>query len=212
MESDTKMSKLKRIFKLSFYRFNYSAYKKMLSSDEKFNASFRHPGSENPKLTWSDRHAVEYKTVKIYRKYQVNHGNLWGYIYKWKLERWAIKYGIEFLGNPNIGRGMIIGHWGRIVINGNAKFGDEVMLTHGVTIGRDLRGKRAGSPTFGNRVCIRTNSTVTGNVVIGDDVLIAPNTFVNFDVPSHSVVIGNPASIHHKDNATEGHLGRIENE
>lgn len=81
---------------------------------------------------------------------------------------------------------------------------------YNVTIGRDIRGKREGFPTFGNRVCIRTNSTIVGNITIGDDVLIAPNTFVNFDVPSHSVVIGNPASIHHKDNATEGHLGRLE--
>lgn len=31
---------------------------------------------------------------------------------------------------------------------------------------------------------------------IGDDVLIAPGAFVNFDVPSHSVVIGNPGRIH----------------
>ena len=42
---------------------------------------------------------------------------------------------------------------------------------------------------------------------IGDDVLIAPNTFVNFDVPSHSVVIGNPATIHPRKDATKGHIG-----
>lgn len=29
-----------------------------------------------------------------------------------------------------------------------------------------------------------------GKIVIGDDVMIAPNSFVNFDVPSHSLVIG----------------------
>ena len=48
------------------------------------------------------------------------------------------------------------------------------------------------------------NSTIVGRVRIGNDVMIAPNTFVNFDVPSHSIVIGNPAEIHHKDNATKG--------
>ena len=111
--------------------------------------------------------------------------------------------------NLNIGEGLIIGHLGTIVVNCHAKFGNEIMLTHGVTIGRDVRGKRKGSPTLGNRVCIRTNSTIVGNITIGDDVLIAPNTFVNFDVPSHSIVIGNPASIHYRDNATEGHLGRL---
>lgn len=39
--------------------------------------------------------------------------------------------------------------------------------------------------------------------------LIAPNTFVNFDVPPHSIVIGNPAKIIARENATEGHLPDI---
>lgn len=189
-----------------FYKFNYREYKEILEKDILFNATFRCGKSQLPK---KEQRAVEFKTVKLYRKYQVNLGNFWGYFYRRRLEKNALKTGIEFLGNPNIGAGLIIGHWGRIVINGNAKFGNEIMLTHNVTIGRDIRGAREGAPIIGNKVCIRTNSTVVGNITIGDDVLIAPNTFVNFDVPSHSVVIGNPATIHHKDNATEGHLGRL---
>lgn len=58
-----------------------------------------------------------------------------------KLNTFCLKSGIDFAGNPNIGKGLIIGHWGRIVINGNAKFGNEIMITHNVTIGRDIRGK-----------------------------------------------------------------------
>lgn len=53
------------------------------------------------------------------------------------------------------------------------------------------------------------NSTIVGRVRIGNDVMIAPNTFVNFDVPSHSIVIGNPAVIHHKDNATKGYVSFV---
>ena len=110
----------------------------------------------------------------------------------------------------NLAKGLIIGHPGTIIINGAVKNAGNLMLTHGVTIGRDIRGKRAGTPTIGKDVCIRCNSTVVGGITIGDDVLIAPNTFVNFDGPSHSIVIGNPATIHHKDNATEGHIGKVE--
>lgn len=199
-------AKLERVFHLKFYKFNNSAYKEAVKADEVFNATFRN-GSE--RLSYKEKNTIEYKTVKLYRKFQVNAGNIWGYYYRWLLEKKALKTGIEFLGNKNIGTGLIIGHWGRIIINGNAKFGDEIMITHGVTIGRDIRGKRAGAPTFGNRVCIRTNSTIVGNVTIGNDVIIAPNTFVNFDVPSHSIVIGSPASIHHRYNATEGHIGKL---
>ena len=39
------------------------------------------------------------------------------------------------------------------------------------------------------------NSIVVGGVRIGNNVLIAPGAFVNFDVPDNSVVIGNPGVI-----------------
>ena len=43
-------------------------------------------------------------------------------------------------------------------------------------------------------------------MTIGDDVLIAPGAYVNFDVPPHSVVLGNPGRIHHKENATQDYI------
>lgn len=197
---------LKKLCSIQFYKYNIKEYTEKIHKDEIFNATFRN-GSKS--LSNKEKKMVEFKTVKLYRKYQVNYNNIWGYYYKWRLEKNALKTGIEFLNNRNIGVGFLIGHWGRIVINGNAIFGNEIMISHGVTVGRDIRGKRAGTPKFGNKICIRANSTVVGGITIGDDVLIAPNTFVNFDVPSHSIVIGNPATIHHRDNATEGHIGRL---
>lgn len=196
----------KKLLSIKFYKYNYSLYKKYIEKDERFNASFRNIGDSLPK---SKKKEWEYQAVILYRKYQANIDTIWKYYYSIRLRRFAKKTGIEFLGNHYIGEGLIIGHWGRIIVNGNAKFGNEIMLTHGVTIGRDIRGKRCGAPVFGNKICIRTGATVVGNITIGDDVLIAPNTFVNFDVPSHSIVIGNPAIVKHKDNATKGHLGEL---
>ena len=196
---------IKRIFSLSYYCVNNKEYRKVIDEDYKFNASFR--GVK--KLPKDVLESYEWNFIKCYRKYQCNQCNVWASFYKMKLHKLELKTGIDFEDNINIGKGLIIGHWGKIVVNGQAKLGDQVFITHGVTIGRDVRGKRAGVPTIGNRVCVRTNSTIVGNIIIGDDVLIAPNTFVNFDVPSHSIVIGNPASIHHRDNATEGHLGEL---
>lgn len=181
---------------------NTKEFKEIIDYDYRFLCAFKHK-EELPK---SYLKGYEWKMTVVYRKFQVNQDNIWGRYYKWKLHRWELKTGISFEYNTSIGKGFIIGHWGKIVINGKAKFGNQFFVTHNVTIGRDIRGKRKGTPTFGDRVVIRTNSTVTGNIHIGNDVLIAPNTFVNFDVPDHSVVIGNPATIHHRDNATEGHL------
>lgn len=47
---------------------------------------------------------------------------------------------------------------------------------------------------------------IVGNIKIGSDVLIAPNSFVNMDVPSNSLVIGNPAVIKKKDNPTQYYI------
>ena len=44
---------------------------------------------------------------------------------------------------------------------------------------------------------------VCGNIVIGDDVLIAAGAFVNFDVPDNSVVVGNPGIIKKKKKPTQ---------
>ena len=92
-------------------------------------------------------------------------------------------------------RRLYLGHAFGITVNFEARIGSE------------NRGGREGAPTIGNRVYFGVNSTVIGAIHIGDDVLIAANSFVNFDVPSHSVVVGNPATIHPKMNATEGYIG-----
>ena len=84
--------------------------------------------------------------------------------------------------------------------------GSNINLSTGVTIGQANRGKRKGIPVIGNNVWIGTNAVITGNVRIGNDVMICPNAFVNIDVPDHSIVIGNPAVIHHRGNATEGYI------
>ena len=68
------------------------------------------------------------------------------------------------------------------------------------------RGRRMGVPKFEGDCWIGTNAVVVGNVKIGKDVLIAPLAYVNFDVPNHSIVIGNPAKIIYKENAVQDYL------
>lgn len=40
----------------------------------------------------------------------------------------------------------------------------------------------------------------------GNNVLIAPLSYVNIDVPDNSLVIGNPAKIIPKEDATDGYI------
>ncbi|MFQ7292683.1 MAG: hypothetical protein ACLRQ0_10665 [Monoglobales bacterium] len=85
-------------------------------------------------------------------------------------------------------------------------------INKGATIGIScVKNRGVGAPVIGDKVQIGINSTVVGKIKIGDDVVIAPNTFVNEDVPSHSIVIGNPCKIIHKDNASEKLVRNIVN-
>lgn len=116
------------------------------------------------------------------------------------------KYGLEINSSVEIGPGLQISHPYNITINNGAKLGKNINLSKGVSIGQENRGKRQGAPTIGNQVYIGINATIVGKITIGDDVLVAPNSYVNCDVPSHSIVIGNPCKIIHRDNATEGYV------
>lgn len=115
---------------------------------------------------------------------------------------------IEISTSTKIAEGLYIGHPYCITINPAAILGKNINIHKGVTIGQENRGKRKGTPIIGDSVWIGVNATIVGNIRIGDDVLIAPNSYVNCDIPPHSVVFGNPCTIKHKDNATEGYIGR----
>ena len=145
------------------------------------------------------------KLLKLYRKCQFGHGFIL-VINRLCFRKIKQKMNIEIFGKTNIGKGLYIGHPYGITINPEAVIGKNCNIHKGVTIGQENRGKRKGVPTLGNEVWVGVNATIVGKINIGEDVMIAPNSFVNFDVPSHSVVFGNPGVIKYKDNATEGYI------
>lgn len=124
---------------------------------------------------------------------------------EYKLYRLCRKYGIEVKTNTAIGRGFVMLHPYNITVSPDAIIGKNVTICKGATIGR-ANGKRPGAPKLGDCVYVGINSSVLGGVDIGDDVMIAPNTFVNQDVPSHSIVIGSPCRIIPKENATREYI------
>jgi serine O-acetyltransferase len=129
--------------------------------------------------------------------------------YRWKLKGMKIKYGLEIDYRSKIGGGLYLGHPYGITVNPEAVIGENCNLHKNVTIGAENRGKRKGAPKIGNSVWIGANSTIVGDITIGDDVLIAPNSFVNRDVPSHCIVFGNPCIIKlvtSGKSATEGYI------
>lgn len=127
-------------------------------------------------------------------------------ITRYRMHRYTKKYGLEISQNASIREGLYLGHPYNITIAEGVKIGKNVNLHKGCTIGRENRGEREGVPEIGDCVSIGINSTIVGKIHIGNDVMVAPNSFVNFDVPDHSIVVGNPATIHKNRNATKNYV------
>lgn len=148
---------------------------------------------------------------KCFRKAQMTNFPLskclWKILYKISAYFLGIDIGLKL----QAGGGLYFGHPFGITVNPDAVIGNNVNLHKGVTIGAENRGKRKGAPVIGNNVWIGINATIVGNITIGNDVLIAPNTLVNFDVPDHSIVVGCPGIIKSVSNATEGYINNAVN-
>ncbi len=103
--------------------------------------------------------------------------------------------GIEIHPGAAIGSGFFIDHGQGVVIGETAEIGNNVVMFHQVTLGG--RGFATGKrhPTVGSNVVIGAGATVLGPVFIGNNSKIGAGTVVLNDVPSESVVVGNPGRI-----------------
>jgi serine O-acetyltransferase len=136
----------------------------------------------------------------------------WGvfaYIYNrlW-LNHYRFRYGFDLSPQTQIGPGFYIGHFGGIVVSPYAVLGSNVNIAQGVTIGATNRGNKAGVPVVQDRVWIGAHAILVGKITIGQDALIAPGAYVNFDVPEKAVVLGNPGKIV-ADTGSAGYVNRI---
>lgn len=150
------------------------------------------------------KYMIAWRKASFYKR-----TSLPGIWYRFCLNSLSIRSGIQIPTDTKIGKGFFIAHFGTIIINPAVVMGNNINIAPGVVIGKANRGEKKGVPTLGNNVWIGANSVIVGKISIGNDVLIAPGAYVNMDVPEHSIVIGNPGTIHFKENATEGYINNI---
>ncbi len=120
-----------------------------------------------------------------------------GFISRFILRILKFRYGFQIDSRANIGKGFYIGHFGTVIIGKDIVMGSNCSIGHTVTLGMISTGKNKGVPTIGDNVGIHSGSVIVGNIQIGSNVEIAPNSFISFNVPDNSTVIGNPAKIIH---------------
>ena len=106
------------------------------------------------------------------------------------IEVWT---GISIPPEARIGPGLLIQHFGGIVINGNAVIGKECVLHHGVTIGNRVSG--GPSPVIGDGVMIGAGAAVLGGITVGHDAEIGANAVVTKSLPDGAVAVGIPAQV-----------------
>lgn len=145
---------------------------------------------------------------KYYRKAQSTSSLPLRILYRVLFKLSRDRHLVDLSVDCDIGGGLYLGHPHCITINPAVRIGQNVNIHKGVTIGQENRGARKGVPTIGNSVWIGVNAAIVGNITIGDDVLIAPNTYVNCDIPPHSVVFGNPCQIKPRERATQDYINR----
>lgn len=142
-----------------------------------------------------------FRAVYYLRKREKSSSSIKNKYYEFKYRKYRDRYGIEIPFSVRIGAGILMIHPYNITINRDAVIGNNFTILKGATVGNS-KTSNIGAPVIGDDCYLGINSTIVGNITIGNRVMVAPNTFVNFDVPDDSVVIGSPGVIHSKKDAS----------
>lgn len=115
---------------------------------------------------------------------------LWGYALRLL---YPPKRDLEVGGE--IGEGLVVYHGHGTVVAAHS-IGRDFQIYQGATVGNNRKpGQERHNPIIGDNVTVYTNAVVAGNITIGDNVEIGAGAVVMKDVPSNSVVLGNPSVI-----------------
>jgi serine O-acetyltransferase len=152
---------------------------------------------------------LKFTIIHRYCQYYRRKNRFLFYFFMLWLRHLKVKYGFDISYRTTIGKGFYIGHFGGIVINGDAVIGENCNLSQGVTIGVLVRGNKTGIPKIGDRVFIGPGATILGGITIGNDVLIGANAIVTFDVPDNAVVASPLATIISYEKGSEGYISSI---
>jgi serine O-acetyltransferase len=105
--------------------------------------------------------------------------------------------GIRIPASCDIGPGLVVGHFGAVILHPRVQMGRDCSLGQDTTIG--TRGNGAtGVPVIGDGVYFGTGCRVLGAIRVGANAAIGANAVVLQDVPDGATAVGVPARIIHR--------------
>ena len=102
-------------------------------------------------------------------------------------------FNCKIFGSTKIEGGLMCYHPFATVINAKS-IGKNFQFRNSLTIG-NKHNDNTQVPIIGDDVVVGANVVIIGNITIGDNVVIGAGSVVVKDVPSNSVVGGNPAKV-----------------
>jgi serine O-acetyltransferase len=104
-------------------------------------------------------------------------------------------YGVDIHPAAQIGNRVMIDHATGLVVGETAVIEDNVSILHGVTLGGT--GKETGKrhPTIRKDSLLGADSTILGNIEVGEGAVVGAGSVVLSSIPPHTVAAGVPAEI-----------------
>lgn len=113
-------------------------------------------------------------------------------LYRRKKNILGRKLGIE-IEEGVFGKGLLIYHPGNIVVNPDAKIGQNCKLHGSNCIGN--KGYENKAPVIGNNVELGVGSSIIGNIELKNNIFVGANSIVTRSFSSDCVLVGTPAHI-----------------
>lgn len=113
---------------------------------------------------------------------------------RYRVSKLGIKCGFS-IGANSLDYGVILPHYGTVVINAGARIGRFAVIHTSTCIA-------GGDKNVGEGLYLGTGSQIVGKIEIGDNVTIASHSLVNKSFGSNVLLVGSPADIKKNDYST----------
>lgn len=161
---------------------NRDEYHEYLTADKQVNGI----------KSFKDEFHYTWRYIKALRRYEYyvntkSGGVLGRVIAKIRMRRWGLKTGIS-IGINSFGKGLYLPHYGSIVVNSSARFGDYCIVQSDVNVSGNVSG--------GDHIYLAAGAKVLKDVRIPNYCIVAANAVLNEDIEEENVVVGGiPAKI-----------------